>query len=111
MTTALDEFDRRETAKREQLGEIAYVRQLIRGVDESQSEIDQVITSHLKDWTLNRLFPVDRAILRLAVWELLHSDTPRDAVRAEALALAAEYGSDDATRFIGGILGAVVRES
>jgi transcription termination factor NusB len=45
------------------------------------------------------------------VWEILYSDTPNDAARAEALALAEEYGSDDATRFIGGLLGAIARDS
>ena len=58
-----------------------------------------------------RLFAVDRAILRMATWELLYGETPKDAARAEALALAEEYGSDDAARFIGGVLGAIVRDS
>ena len=108
---ALDEFDVRETAKREPLTELGFVRAIVRGVDDNQSAIDDAIQAHLKDWTLQRLFPVDRAILRVATWELLYSDTPKDAARAEALAFAEEYGSDDAARFIGGVLGAIVRDS
>lgn len=111
LSVALDEFDVRETGKREPITEIAYVREIVRGVEERQSTIDEEISAHLKDWTINRLFAVDRAILRLAVWELLYSETPNDAARAEALALAEEYGSDDAARFIGGVLGAIVRDS
>jgi N utilization substance protein B len=111
LTTALDEFDVRETAKLEPLTELAYVREIVRGVAERQSTIDEEISAHLKDWTINRLFAVDRAILRMAVWELLYSETPNDAARAEALAFAEEYGSDDAARFIGGVLGAIVRNS
>ena len=111
LPVALDEFDVRETAKLEPITELAYVREIIRGIEERQSTIDEEISAHLKDWTLNRLFAVDRAILRLAVWELLYSETPKDAARAEALALAEEYGSEDAARFIGGVLGAIVRDS
>ncbi len=111
LSVALDEFDVRETAKLEPITELAYVREIIRGIEERQSTIDEEISAHLKDWTLNRLFAVDRAILRLAVWELLYSETPNDAARAEALALAEEYGSEDAARFIGGVLGAIVRDS
>ena len=108
---ALDEFDVRETARLEPLSELQYVRDIVRGVDDNQTAIDEHISAHLKDWTLNRLFAVDRAILRIAVWELLFSEAPNDAVRAEAIALAEEYGSDDASRFIAGVLGTIVRES
>ena len=108
---ALDEFDVRETARLEPLSELQYVRDIVRGVDDNQTAIDEHISAHLKDWTINRLFAVDRAILRIAVWELLFSEAPKDAVRAEAIALAEEYGSDDASRFIAGVLGAIVRES
>lgn len=111
LADALDDFVVRETAKREPLTELALVQNIVRGVVERQSTIDEEISSHLKDWTLPRLFAVDRAILRMAVWELLYSDTPNDAVRAEAIALAEEYGSDDASRFIAGVLGAIVRDS
>lgn len=108
---ALGQFDVRELAKLESITELEYAREIVLGIDERQTTIDEEISSHLKEWTINRLFPVDRAILRLGVWEILYSDTPNDAARAEALALAEEYGSDDATRFIGGLLGAIARDS
>ena len=111
LAAALDDFDERETAKREPLTELSFVRAIVRGVEDNQQAIDDAITAHLKDWTLPRLFAVDRAILRVATWELLYSETPKDAARSEALALAEEYGSDDAARFIGGVLGAIVRDS
>ena len=111
LSTALDAFDERETAKLEPLTELAFVRMIVRGVEDHQSAIDDAISSHLTDWTMPRLFAVDRAILRMATWELLYGETPKDAARAEALALAEEYGSDDAARFIGGVLGAIVRDS
>ena len=111
LSMALGQFDVRELAKLESITELEYAREIVLGIDERQTTIDEEISSHLKEWTINRLFPVDRAILRLGVWEILYSDTPNDAARAEALALAEEYGSDDATRFIGGLLGAIARDS
>jgi N utilization substance protein B len=109
LSTALAEYESRETAKREPLTEMGFVVLLVNGVSDNIAEIDRIVTENLTDWTLARLFPVDRAILRLATWELLFSETPADAVRAEALSLADEYGSDDAARFIGGVLGAITR--
>ena len=111
LSTALAEFDARESSKRESLAEVDYVRQIVNGVESNANLIDSTIAAHLKEWTLPRLFAVDRAILRIATWEILYSGTPEDVVRAEALTLAGEFGSDDAVRFIGGVLGAIVRDS
>lgn len=111
LTTALADFDTRQAAKLQSLSEADYVRSILAGLDTNGTTVDSTIAGALRGWTLARLFPVDRAILRIAVWELTFTDTPSDVVRSEALALAAEYGSDDAVAFIGGILGAVSRES
>ncbi len=109
LSVALADYESRETAKREPLTELGFVVLLVNGVNDNLVEIDRVLSTNLTGWTLARLFAVDRAILRLATWELLYSETPADAVRAEALALADEYGSDDAARFIGGVVGAITR--
>lgn len=111
LASALADFDTRQAAKLQSLSEADYVRSILAGLDTNGTAIDSTISGALRGWTLARLFPVDRAILRIAVWELSFTDTPADVVRSEALALAAEYGSDDAVAFIGGILGAVSRES
>lgn len=109
LSHALADFDSRQAAKLQSLSEADYVRSILAGLDTNGAVVDQTISTALREWTLARLFPVDRAILRIAVWELTFSETPPDVVRSEALALAAEYGSDDAVSFIGGILGAVAR--
>lgn len=110
LSDALSDYRAREATKRETLTESNYVAHIVSGVEDNAEAIDAAIVSHLKDWTMPRLFPVDRAILRIATWELLYSDTPADVVRAEALTLAGEFGSDDAVRFIGGVVGAIVRD-
>lgn len=80
-----------------------------RGVGEHLAHIDDLITSHLQDWTLDRLPAVDRAILRIAVWELLHADdVPAPVAVDEAVELAKALSTDDSPGFINGVLGQVM---
>lgn len=111
LNQALIDFDTRQGAKLQSLTEADFVRSILAGLDTNGAAIDAVISASLTGWTLARLYSVDRAILRISIWELTYTDTPPDVIRSEALALAAEYGSDDAVNFIGGILGAVTRKT
>lgn len=86
-----------------------YTLTLVRGVTENRDRIDEVISSHLQDWSLERLPAVDRAILRIAVWELLHtSDVPEVVAVDEAVELAKALSTDDSPAFVNGVLGQVV---
>jgi transcription antitermination protein NusB len=79
------------------------------GVDEHLAHVDDLITSHLQGWTLDRLPAVDRAILRVAVWELLHADdVPGPVAVDEAVELAKELSTDDSPGFVNGVLGQVM---
>ena len=74
----------------------AYTVTVARGVSEHAAHIDELITSYLHGWTLERLPAVDRAILRVAVWELLHADdVPEPVAVDEAVQLAKELSTDD----------------
>lgn len=73
-----------------------YTAAVARGVSEHAAHIDDLITAHLRGWTLDRLPAVDRAILRVSVWELLHAaDVPEPVVVDEAVQLAKELSTDD----------------
>ena len=86
-----------------------YTVTLVTGVAENLDRIDSVIESHLQDWTLDRLPAVDRAILRLAVWELFHAtDVPPVVAVDEAVELAKQLSTDDSPGFVNGVLGQVV---
>ncbi|AQA26084.1 transcription antitermination factor NusB [Rhodococcus sp. MTM3W5.2] len=86
-----------------------YTVTLVTGVAENLDRLDRVITDHLQDWTLERLPAVDRAILRIAVWELFHAtDVPPVVAVDEAVELAKELSTDDSPGFINGVLGQVV---
>lgn len=86
-----------------------YTAAVARGVSEHAAHIDDLITAHLRGWTLDRLPTVDRAILRVSVWELLHAaDVPEPVVVDEAVQLAKELSTDDSPGFVNGVLGQVM---
>ncbi len=83
----------------------SFARRLVKGVTESLDEIDRLIQEHSHNWRLDRMPPVDRNILRLSVWQLLHdSKTPTNVILNEALELAKCYGDENSPRFVNGIL-------
>ncbi|RPA66165.1 transcription antitermination factor NusB [Gordonia oryzae] len=99
--------ERRELVRTdESVGQIhPYTARVIDGLVADQAQIDAVISSHLKGWTLARLPAVDRAILRLATWELFHAtDVDPVVVVDEAVELAKELSTDDSPAFVNGVL-------
>jgi N utilization substance protein B len=89
-----------------------YARALASGVDANRSDIDDVIARHVREgWTLDRMPVIDLTLLRLATEELVHQlDVPVAVVISEAVALAKQFSTDDAGRFVNGVLGAVAAE-
>jgi len=88
----------------------AFAVELLEGVAASQPEIDEIISANAKGWTLHRMPALDRAVLRLATYELAHRpDVPTGAVINEAVELAKTYSTADSGRFVNGILSAIAR--
>jgi N utilization substance protein B len=86
-----------------------YTVTVARGVTEHSAHVDDLIAAHLQGWTLDRLPAVDRAILRVAVWELLHAeDVPEPVAVDEAVELAKQLSTDDSPAFVNGVLGQVM---
>ena len=82
---------------------------LVEGVAEHAARIDALIDAHASKWSLDRLPDVDRAILRMAVFELLWADDVPDAVVIdEAVELAKALSTDDSPAFVNGVLGAIL---
>jgi N utilization substance protein B len=85
--------------------------ELVRGVGETRPQLDQLITAHARNWEIDRMPALDRALLRLACYELAHRpDVPTGAVISEAVGLAKRYSTDDSGRFVNGVLSAVAAE-
>ena len=82
---------------------------LVEGVAEHASRIDELIDTHASNWSIDRLPDVDRAILRMAVFELLWVDDVPDAVVIdEAVELAKALSTDDSPAYVNGVLGAIL---
>ncbi|MGY1738987.1 transcription antitermination factor NusB [Geodermatophilus sp. SYSU D00684] len=82
---------------------------LVEGVAAHQGRIDELIGQHARGWSLERLPDVDRAILRMAVFELLWADDVPDAVVIdEAVELARALSTDDSPAYVNGVLGAIL---
>ena len=88
-----------------------YTSRAISGLGERLGEVDRLIQEHAHGWALDRMPATDRAILRLAVWELLdRTDVPAAVAITEAVELAKRYSTDDSSRFVNGVLAAVARK-
>ena len=86
-----------------------YTVTVARGVTEHAAHVDDLISAHLQGWTLDRLPAVDRAILRVAVWELLHAeDVPEPVAVDEAVELAKSLSTDESPGFVNGVLGQIM---
>jgi N utilization substance protein B len=86
-----------------------YTIQLVEGVVEHASRIDELIAAHATGWTLERLPDVDRAIMRMATFELLwEGDVPDAVVIDEAVELAKTLSTDDSPAYVNGVLGAIL---
>ncbi|GAB3601850.1 transcription antitermination factor NusB [Microbacterium aureliae] len=87
-----------------------YAREIVDGIDDNRDEIDEQITTYAKDWTLARMPAVDRALLRIGVWEILFNDAvPTGVAIDEAVELAKEFSTDESGAFIHGVLARVAR--
>jgi transcription antitermination protein NusB len=93
-------------------GATEFTHELVEGVVREREAIDELIERHAEGWTLDRIAPVERNILRVALHELLHrADVPSEVAIDEAIEAAKELCAADAPGFVNGILGAVHRET
>ena len=87
-----------------------FAQDLLRGVTEELAAIDDLIARHAANWRLERMPAVDRNVLRIAVYEMLRTDTPAAIVIDEALELARRFAGEESVQFVNGVLDAVRRE-
>lgn len=92
-------------------GFASYARTLCEGVAANREQIDALISRFSRGWSLQRLASVDRSLLRLATYELLdQAEIPANAIVSEAVELASTYSTEDAPRFVNGILARIAEE-
>ena len=88
-----------------------FAADLVAGVGEHQDEVDGYIRRFAKDWSLERMPVIDRNLLRIGVYELVHRpDVPTAAAISEAVDLARRYSTEESGRFVNGMLGRIAEE-
>ena len=88
-----------------------YTIELVEGVQANRMRIDEILSDYAEGWTVSRMPDVDRAVLRLGVYELLWRDEVPDAVAIdEVVELAKTLSTDESPRFVNGVLGRVLRD-
>jgi N utilization substance protein B len=88
-------------------GARAFAKQLVFGVVERREELDQHLAANARNWRVERMAAVDRNVLRIAVYELLATDTPTSVVIDQAIELARRFGDDPSPAFVNGVIDAV----
>ena len=84
---------------------------IVEGVGSRQEELDAIISRHAIGWALDRMPAIDRAVLRMATFELLAlPDVPTGVVLSEAVELASSYSTEESGRFVNGVLSSVAGE-
>ncbi|MDR2470660.1 MAG: transcription antitermination factor NusB [Treponema sp.] len=97
-----------EETERAALGATAdFFRLLLCGAAENRKAVDALIRKHLAHWDFSRLNRVDRALLRLGVYELMNRTAPPSVIIDEAIDISREYGTDESYRFVNGVLDGV----
>lgn len=89
-----------------------YINDVVNGIENNLSEIEKKISENLKkDWKLDRISKINLVLLKLAIYEIVYTETPYKVVINEVVELAKKYGDDTSPNFINGILASIVKES
>jgi transcription antitermination protein NusB len=106
----LDEEAGRAAAQPQRESSWPYAREIVEGVEAHLADIDAEIEAHAQGWPLERMPALDRALARLATWEIVYNDEVPDAVAiAEAVESATVLSTEDSAGFLNGLLGGITR--
>lgn len=89
-----------------------YINSIVEGIENNITEIEKKISENLKkDWKIERISKIDLVLLKLAIYEIIYTETPYKVVINEVVELAKKYGDDTSPNFVNGILASIVKES
>ena len=89
-----------------------YISDTVKGIENNISNIENKISENLKkDWKLERISKINLVLLKLAIYEILYTETPYKVAINEAIEIAKKYGEDNSPNFVNGILASIVKES
>jgi transcription antitermination protein NusB len=109
----LDEVLKRNIKRYHKLvGDTSFIKDLVKGVDKSKSDIDKMLQPIAPNWPIDEIARMDRLILRIGCYELLHfEDVPPRVTINEAVELAKSFGAENSSKFINGVLGTFYKEN
>lgn len=103
-------LNRNVSRYRETIDDVAFIEKLVSGVTKHQNELDKVLQPLAPEWPIEQIARMDRVVLRIGAYELLHAtDVPPKVVINEAVELAKAFGGDNSSKFINGVLGSLLR--
>jgi N utilization substance protein B len=112
LTVALDEAEIIASRQPERSSSWGYAKEMVEGVLAHRGEIDQLLSDTSESWPLERMPTVDRAVLRIGVWEILYNpNVPLAVVISEAVELASELSTEASGGFVHGILSAIAEHT
>jgi len=107
----LVEIKERNVAEYEDKCEKEFVDTLVEGVSENKSKIDEIIDESAPEWPIDQVSLIDKTILRIAVYELLNLfDIPPKVAINEAVELSKQFGGENSSKFVNGVLGTIYKK-
>lgn len=108
----LEDITERNITAYEEDVDAEFVRSVVSGVVKYVDEIDELIVKFAPEWPIDQIALIDKTILRVAVFEILHrEDVPPKVIINEAVELGKTFGSESTSRFVNGVLGTIYRQS
>ncbi|MEI6581731.1 MAG: transcription antitermination factor NusB [bacterium] len=113
LTTDIDEVLRRNLeVYKDAIDEADFVADLVKGTLKNETKIDAIIVPSAPEWPIEQIAKIDKAILRMSIYELIiKQDVPPKVAINEAVELAKEFGGDNSSKFVNGVLGTIFRQS
>jgi len=109
--TVKEILERNVERYKEMVDDVAFIEKLVAGVLEHQDELDATLQPVAPEWPLDQIARMDRAVLRIGLYELQYqNDVPPKVVINEAVELAKAFGGDNSSKFINGVLGTVLKQ-
>lgn len=106
----IDEIKERNIHEFEGNVDVEFYNMIVDGVMKNQADLDEMISSSAPEWPIDQIPPIDRIILELSIFELKYEkDLPPKVAIDEAVELAKQFGADNSSKFINGVLGSVFK--
>ena len=105
-----NEYDINSLIKEQIEVENDFINNCVEGIIKNQKEINKLANKHMNNWKIDRLNKVDKAILSLAIYELMYTDTPSVVAINETIELSKKYSEEKVTKMINGVLDKIYHE-